>query len=708
MYEGQSLSLKMLTDGIVELRFDRQGESVNKFDRSTVQELEFAVTRIRATADIRGVLVTSGKDVFIVGADIFEFKALFELAEPDIAAHIAHQNQAFTGFEDLPVPTVVAINGIALGGGLEMTLAADFRVASETAQVGLPEVNLGLFPGYGGTVRLPRIAGAAVALEWITTGRPVDARRAQAAGVVDVVVPPASLRASALDYLQRAINSTAWRQRRLQKQGPFAADLTAFAQTRQSLSRDAMHRPAASAAVDLLERAARLTRDDALALESQSFARIARTQAAASLVQIFINDQFIKKKSKAVAKLAPPVGQVAVIGAGIMGGGIAYVTASAGIPSFMKDIAQKALDLGEAEARRLLAKQVEAGKISSEKAEQTLGSIQRSLDYHGMESADVIIEAVVENLGVKKQVLSEIEARCRPGAVIASNTSSLSISEMARSLQHPQNFAGMHFFNPVPAMPLVEVVRGPQTSDSAAAKVVGLASRMGKTPVVVKDVPGFLVNRILIAYFLGYLLAIRDGVDFRALDQALERFGWPMGPGYLADVIGLDTLQHVIEIIAAGYPDRMNAGFPHAVRILAQQGRLGQKNGLGFYKYLPDARGRLQKVEDPAVAALLTQAGSPAIRECTEQELQERLMLPLVIEAVRCLDEGVAATAAEIDMALILGIGFPRYAGGPLQYADWMGLDELIQRCAAHESLGPLYRPSKQMLERAKDNRRYY
>ena len=710
MYKGESIRVGDLGEGLVELCFDRRNEAINKFDRRTVEELAAASTAIRAAKGVRGVLVTSAKDVFIVGADIFEFVSLFTQTETQIAAHIGRQNASFTAFDDLPVPTVTAINGVALGGGLEMTLASDYRVLSQTAQVGVPEVNLGLFPGYGGTVRLPRIAGAAVAVEWISTGKPRNASAAQTAGVVDAVAAPEALRDTALELLRKVIESGEWRQRRTERRGPFKPDSVAFERAKSSLAREAVHLPAALHAVELMERAASLSRDEALVLEHEAFARIARTQAANSLVQLFISDQMIRKKSKAAAKVARPVKQSAVVGAGIMGGGIAYISAVSAIPSRMQDIAQGALDLGETEARRLLAKQVESGRMTAQKAEAVLGSIQRALDYNGLQSADVVVEAVVENLGVKHKVLAQIESAVRPDTVIASNTSSLSITAMAARLQRPANFVGMHFFNPVPAMPLVEVVRAPMTGDAAAATIVGFAAKMGKTPIVVKDCPGFLVNRILIAYLLGYLYALRDGADYLAIDRAMEAFGWPMGPGYLSDVIGMDTLLHVVETISAGYPGRMRIDFVHAVKVMVERKRLGQKSGAGFYRYESDQKGRPRKVEDAEVGRLLAgqQQRQGAASEFTVAKLQDRLMLPLIIEAAICLEEGIAESAAEIDMALVLGVGFPRYAGGPLKYADWVGLGRIIEACESNASLGPLYAPTEDMRNRARTNQKFY
>jgi len=708
MFDGQCLRVGMRADGFVELCFDRRGEAINKFDVRTVDELQSATRAIRAAGNARGVMVTSAKDTFIVGADIFEFTALFAKSVEEIEAYIARQNAVFTAFEDLDLPSVVAINGLALGGGLEMALAADARVMSDTAQAGVPEVSLGIFPGFGGTVRLPRVTHAAAAIEWITSGKPQSARTALESGAVEAVVTPQALLEAAVERLEFLVASDEWRARRRRRHGPFQADAAAFQRAEAAEARTADHQPAALAAIELLKRAAPLSRDAALKLEHHEFAKIARTQAAASLVQLFINDQAIKKKGKAYAKIARKVQRAAVLGAGIMGGGIAYTSAVRGIPVVMKDISQKALDLGVAEAGKLLNKQVSSGRMQSEKAHAVLASIRPTLDYVSIESADVVIEAVVENIAVKKKVLAEVEQRVGADAIIASNTSSLSIAEMARGLRRPENFVGMHFFNPVPVMPLVEVIRGPLTSEAAAAAVAGYASAMGKTPVVVRECPGFLVNRILTPYMIGFLRAIHDGADYLAIDRVMESFGWPMGPAYLQDVVGLDTLLHVLRVISDGFTPRMRLDFPHAVEVFVDHGRIGQKSGSGFYRYEVDPTGKPKKSIDSGTAQLLASIQPHGSQSLSDPELLERLMLPMIVEAARCLEEGIAESAGEVDMSLVLGLGFPRYAGGPLKYADWLGMEHVVERCDKYTALGRIYEPTDGMRAAAAARKRFY
>jgi 3-hydroxyacyl-CoA dehydrogenase / enoyl-CoA hydratase / 3-hydroxybutyryl-CoA epimerase / enoyl-CoA isomerase len=702
LFEGQTIKVDTLDGGLAELRFERGVEAVNKLDALTFGELRRALDAINATPAIRGVLITSAKDNFIVGADIFEFTSVFKRPEKDIAAFVGANGEIITALSDLPVPTVAAINGLALGGGFEVALGADYRVMSSAAKIGFPEISLGLFPGYGGTVRLPRLTGLEPSAEWIVSGAQQSAGRALQAGAVDAVAAPEELRAAALAMLIKAIEGKAgWQRRRsrmYQNLGLAKEEVAALLANAKARAAHALpHLPAEHFAVDLLEKASGLGRNAALALEAGTFAKVAKTQAASSLVTIFVNEQAVKKSIRRYAKDAAPVRKAAVAGAGIMGGGIAYQSASRGVPIVMKDISATALDLGMSEARKLLAKEVETGRLAQDRADAIVGSITPSLTYEGFGDADVVVEAVVENFAVKQAVLREIEGLVRPNAILASNTSSLRIGVLAEGLRRPENFIGMHFFNPVPKMPLVEVIRGPKTSPQAIAMVTGYAAAMGKTPIVVEDCPGFVVNRILTPYLIAFLRLVRDGADFQEIDKAMEAFGWPMGPAYLIDVIGMDISHHVVEIVAAGFAPRMDVNFETALEILMRDGRLGQKNGHGFYKYESDSNGRPRKEIDPETERLLA-AGQPNGKtRIGEEEIALRMMLPLILEAARCVEDGIAASPGEVDMCLILGLGLPRYLGGALKYADYLGLKNVVERADGLAGLSPIYRPSERL-----------
>jgi 3-hydroxyacyl-CoA dehydrogenase/enoyl-CoA hydratase/3-hydroxybutyryl-CoA epimerase/enoyl-CoA isomerase len=714
MYTGKSLRLQALGDGLLELVFDREGEAINKLDQRTVAELKEVTALIAADRSATGLLVSSAKSVFIVGADITEFGERFKLDEATLAADVRQSNEIFNDFEDLGIPSVVALNGYALGGGLEFALTAALRVMSTAAQVGVPEVKLGLYPGFGGTVRLPRVANAGLAIDWISSGRPAGGAAALAGGVVDEVCAPETLRERALALLGQAVaGEIDWRARQQRKRESLPLDAPA----REALFTAALakvqatspkHQPAAHVAVQVMAEAAALARDGALTVEARGFARVAKTQAADAMVQTFLSEQVLKKLFKRHAKQARPVQRMAVVGAGVMGGGIAYTSALRGVPVRLTDIAQGALDVGLAEAQKLLGKLVQRGSRTEAQAAAVLASITPQLDKTGSDEVDLVVEAVVENLAVKHRVLADLETHVRADAVIASNTSSLRIDDIAAPLARPENFVGMHFFNPVPVMPLVEVIRGSRTSEAAVSTAVGQAVAMGKTPIVVNDCPGFLVNRILTAYMRGFLQLLADGADFEQVDRVMEAFGWPMGPAYLEDVVGMDVGSHVTDVISAGYPDRMPPLEHDALRLMVKAGRYGQKNGLGFYRYEADPQGKPRRSAAPDTRALLAAIQPHGVREFDDAEIADRMMLPMILEAARALEDGVVATPVELDMALLLGIGFPAYLGGALKYADWLGLACVVERCARYESLGLAYQPTARMRQMAADQQTYY
>lgn len=713
LFQGKSITCTLLDGGIAELQFNLQDESVNKFNRQTLSELSEATQALKNNSAVKGVVVTSGKDVFIVGADITEFLGLFAQGREQLIKWTKDANAVFTAFEDLPVPTVVAINGICLGGGFEMALVCDYRVMSTKAQVGLPEVKLGLIPGFGGTTRLPRVIGSDNALEWIAAGSQNKADAALKVGAVDAVAEPEKLRDVAIAMAKEAAaGKLKWQAKRAQKTGPLKLNkmesLMAFSTAKAFIGGKAgPNYPAPVEAVNVVEKAARMSRDEALAVEHEGFANVALTSQAEALISIFLNDQVVKKVAKKAAKAAKPVKRAGVLGAGIMGGGIAFQSASTGTPIVMKDIKTEALDLGMREASKILLKGIEIGKGTPEQMAKTIASITPTLDYAALKDVDIIVEAVVENPKVKDAVLREAEALLREDAVLTSNTSTISIDLLAQNLKRPDKFCGMHFFNPVHKMPLVEVIRGKKTSDETVATVVAWASAMGKSPIVVNDCPGFLVNRVLFPYFHGFSLLVKDGADFVAVDKVMEKFGWPMGPAYLLDVVGIDTAVHAAHVMADGFPDRMKKEFKDSIEVLFENKRLGQKNSKGFYAYSEDKKGKPKKDVDP-VSYDLIKGVVAAKREFDKQEIIDRMMIPMIIETVRCLEEKIVGTAAEADMGLVYGIGFPPFRGGALKYLDSIGLSNFIARCEQFKSLGKLYEPTAQMREMAAKGTKYY
>ena len=713
LYSGHAIRALRIDHDCVELSFDNQ-RGANRMDPAAAQELRAAISAIRAAGRVNGVLLTSQQSAFVAGADAAQYAALLRQPQSEIEAAARQMSESLRDLEQLPCPIVAAIGGAAVDAGLELALAADFRVISVTAQIGLSQVRWGLLPHLGGTMRLPRIVELGTALDWIAGGKLFNAAAARTAGVVDDVVDAATVRKQALSRLARAASSELdWQARRRAKEAAVtmsAAEIDALCGTKtaEAARSSPRHQPAAAAAIECVRRSSQLGFAEALQLEQREFAALAKTQAADSLVQAACNEALLKARSKQRTQQARRIQQSAVVGAGIMGGGIAYASALVGTPILMKDIAQRQLDRGIDEVDQLLARQVSSGRLTVEASQTVRSRITPQLDFIGFGQVDLAIEAVVENLPVKHAVLAEMEKSVAADAIVATNTSSLRVDDLAAPLARPEQFVGLHFFNPVPLMPLVEVIQGTRTSDATLAAAVGYALALGKTPIVVKDCPGFLVNRLLTAYLLGFAELIFAGADFVKVDRAMEAFGWPMGPAYLADVIGLDTMSHIIDIICAGYPQRMTATPLEPTKVMASHQRYGQKSGLGFYRYETDPNGRRKKVQQPDSYQLLSPSQPNGLRDFSDTEIVERMMLPMVLEAAVALEEGVVESAAALDTAMSLGLGFPKYAGGPLKYADWLGLDRVVDLSNRYASIGPLYRANDALRSLAARGGRFY
>ncbi len=718
IYQGNAITVQRGDGDIATLTFDLQDESVNKLSSAVVTELEEAIKALQAESGLKGLVLASAKEAFIVGADITEFQGMFGKGGDFLESMLMRVHEIFNAIEDLPFPTVTAINGLALGGGCEVLLTTDFRVMSETAQIGLPETKLGILPGWGGCVRLPRMIGADNAIEWIAGGTQNKADAALKVGAVDAVVPAEQLEAAARDILARAnAGELDYLARREEKKQPLKLNpieqMMAFETAKGYVAGKAgPHYPAPVEAIKVIHKGAGEERARAQAIEAKAFAKLAMTDVAFNLVGLFMNDQVVKKKGGQYEKQARPVKQTAVLGAGIMGGGIAYQSASKGTPILMKDIKEEAIQLGLKEARKLFAKQVERKKLTTEKMAEKLVNIRPTLSYGDFGSVDLVVEAVVENPKVKEAVLTEVEGLVGEETILTSNTSTISINRLAENLKRPENFCGMHFFNPVHRMPLVEVIRGEKTSDAAVAATVAYARAMGKTPIVVNDCPGFLVNRVLFPYFGGFSQLMAQGADFQRVDKVMEKFGWPMGPAYLLDVVGMDTAVHAGEVMAEGFPERMGSlggnGEKSAIQAMFENDRLGQKNARGFYAYEEDRKGKPKKVRDEA-AIELVRGVARENREFSDEEIISRMMVPLCLETVRCLEDGIVASPAEADMALIYGIGFPPFRGGALRYIDAMGVAAFVKLAdGLAEELGPLYAPTEKLREMAAAGETFY
>ncbi len=714
IYQGNAITVARNGDDVAMLTFDLKGESINKLSSAVVAELDDAVQAIRAESGLKGLVIGSAKDAFIVGADITEFQGMFGKGGEFLESMLMKVHDIFNAIEDLPFPTVTAINGLALGGGCEVTLATDFRVMGEKAKIGLPETKLGILPGWGGCVRLPRLIGSDNAVEWIAGGTENRAEAALKVGAVDAVVPNDKLEAAALDIIAQAnAGDLDYQARRAEKCGPLKLNaieqMMAFETAKGFVAGKAgPHYPAPVEAIKVIQKGAGEERARAQAIEAKAFVKLAMTDVAYNLVGLFMNDQVVKKKAGKFEKQAQAVKQTAVLGAGIMGGGIAYQSASKGTPILMKDIKDEAIELGLKESRKLFAKQVERKKLTTEQMAEKLTLIRPTLSYGDFGHVDLVVEAVVENPKVKDAVLTEVEGLVSEDTILTSNTSTISITRLAQNLKRPENFCGMHFFNPVHRMPLVEVIRGEKTGEAAVAATVAYARAMGKTPIVVNDCPGFLVNRVLFPYFGGFSLLVEQGADFQRVDKVMEKFGWPMGPAYLLDVVGMDTAVHANDVMAEGFPDRMARDSKTAIQVMYENERLGQKNDKGFYAYEEDRKGKPKKVSDDKAYELVKQV-VVSEKAFSDEDIIARMMVPLCLETVRCLEDNIVETPAEADMALIYGIGFPPFRGGALRYIDAMGVAEFVKLAdGLAEELGALYAPTDKLRKMAEAGERFY
>jgi 3-hydroxyacyl-CoA dehydrogenase / enoyl-CoA hydratase / 3-hydroxybutyryl-CoA epimerase len=705
-----ALTLETSGDGVAWLVFDAPDARVNILKSGVLARLDELLGDIEEDARagrVRAVVVRSGKDgSFIAGADVREIASMTSAAEAQAGA--AEGQRVFRRLDLLPVPTVAAVDGLCLGGGTELILACDARIASDRPEtkIGLPEVRLGIIPGFGGTTRLPRVVGLSDALGMILTGSPINARKAQRIGLVSERMHPGVLyeraRALALElangarpprarkpFMKRALDGTAVGRKVVLRQA-----------RRQVLRETKGHYPAPLAALHVVRRSAKLQLDAALAVEAEAVGRLIVSDVSRNLVHVFHLLEAAKKAGPAGVK-PRDVERVAVLGAGVMGGGIAQLLAYRDLDVRLKDISADALGLGLRHAQEMFDRLVRRGRLERRDAQRHMDAIAPTLEYSGFGNADVVIEAVVERMDVKKQVLRETETHVKPGCVLTSNTSSLSISEMQGALERPADFAGMHFFNPVHRMPLVEVIRGDATSDETIATVVALTRRLDKTPVVVKDGPGFLVNRILAPYLneAGWLLA--EGGAVEEIDRALRRFGMPMGPLRLLDEVGLDVARHAGAVMHAAFGERLQP--PPAIEALEATRLLGRKGGRGFYEY---EKGRERGVNPGIYEAV----GLPKKRETLAREtILDRTLLVMVNEAARTLEEGIAATPGDVDVAMITGTGFPPFRGGLLRWADTLGMQALLQRLEQMEQQhGARFSPAPLIRERAAAGRGFY
>jgi len=702
---------------IARLVFNLPGEKVNKFSLPILEELEKILDELSQNKEVKALVITSGKeDNFIAGADLHSFEPAFE--NPAVIEDILKAgHRVFNKLNSLPFPSIAVIHGACLGGGLELALACTFRLASDHPKtiLGLPEVTLGIIPGWGGTQRLPRLVGLTQGLELVLSGKIVPALKAWKIKLVDSLAAWQFLPEKTEEFIQQAImpqGKTKILERRerrglshflLEKNG--LGRMFVFNRAKQDvLKKTKGFYPAPLLALDVIERTFTSPLQEGLDLEVQALGQNIGTKLAdaKNLVSIFFTSEALKKDKGVPEGIRPvKIREAGVLGAGTMGGAIAWLFSYHDYPARFKDINWEAIAKGYAAAQTIYAKLIKIKKLKPGEANLKFHHLSGTVDYSGFKSLDIVIEAAVENLDLKHQILNELEKQIRPDAIIGSNTSSLTIAEMAKGMSNPERLVGMHFFNPPNRMPLVEVIKGPQTSDQTVATAVDICKKLGKTPLVVGDCPGFLVNRIFVLAANEVMWMLEEGVDFQRLEKMMLDFGMPMSPFVLADEVGNDVAYKVCKVFENAYGSRMQA--PRIVESMYEHKLLGKKVGKGFFIY-----GRRSTRFNPEVKTLLGKLGT-ASKEISDQEMIDRVMLVMVNEASRCLEEKVVANPGYLDMALILGIGFPPFRGGLLRYADKLGLpyiNNTLKRLQG--SYGARFEPSSYLLQMEKGQKKFY
>jgi 3-hydroxyacyl-CoA dehydrogenase/enoyl-CoA hydratase/3-hydroxybutyryl-CoA epimerase len=705
---GLSLTVKNKTAHLV---FDYPNEKFNKLSTPVMRSLDQAADWLQANAaTVEACIVSSAKEgIFIVGADIEEIK---NITDAKIGEQAALQGQSiFSKIEKLPFPVVCLINGVSMGGGTELALACHYRLATDSpkTKIALPEVMLGIIPGFGGTQRMPRLIGLQRALPLILSGKNLDAVRAYKNGLVDKVVPSMFAEKYAEEFVQEILSGkkSGYIERRKVK-GVVNILLetvgkgVVFSQAKKSVLKETKGQyPAPLRALQSVKEGFSKPLEEGLKIEAKYLGEMVASPISKNLIRIFRLTEDIKKNSGVADKnIKPPaIRYTGVLGAGVMGGGIAHLFSNNNAEVRLKDINHQAITLGLDAARKIYDRQVKRRRMKRQEVNRKMSLISGTLDYQGFGRCEVVVEAIVENMDVKKKVIGEISAHLNNDCILASNTSSLSVTEMATAYKRPENFIGMHFFNPVNRMPLVEIIRGKKTSDQTVAAIYSFSKKLGKTPIVVNDGPGFLVNRLLMPYLneAGFLL--EEGVRVDVLDKAMTDFGMPMGPCLLLDEVGIDVAYKVGKIFENAFGDRVQGS--HAVEKLYNDKRLGKKGKLGFYIH-----GERSATVDEKVYGLIQPRSTAAL---DTQEMVERMTYTMINEAARCLAEGIVAKVDDIEIGMIFGTGFPPFRGGLMRYADTEGLDKIVARLEAFaDKYGKRFRPCGYLTDMKKSGKTFY
>ncbi len=698
-------------DKVAVLTFDLPDKKVNTLGREVLDELGGVVRALSTRTDLRGLLFVSGKPgQFIAGADLNELGAMAFASREQVEQALGFGHVLFGAVSKLPFPTVALIDGNCMGGGTELVLSMDERIVSDAShtKIALPEVKVGLIPAWGGTQRLPRLVGVNPAVEMITSGEGVDAKKAAAIGLAFDAVPADRLIDEGLRRIEALREGDEWAKLRKTRSQPagLSADQRQFA---FGVAEGAIRGktkgqyPAPLVALHAIRDGCNLTLEEGIAVEKKAALDVVGSPISAALIGVF----FLQTKAGRDPGVTDPsvkprdVKRVGVLGAGLMGSGIATAHARSKIPAEMVDVDDARIADGLKRAEDVVMSRIKIGRAQPQDMVDMLAHLSTSTSQKIFADADVVIEAVTEDEAVKTAMFRDLASVMKDGAILASNTSTISITRMAESAPSADRFIGMHFFSPVDRMELVEVVRGEKTSDETVATIVALARKIRKTPIVVKDCPGFLVNRVLFPYMNEALVMLAEGVPMDAIDAAAEAFGMPMGPIALEDMVGLDVAAYAGRVLANAYPDR---AVPTPILLdLVKSGRLGKKTGAGFRKF----SGKGKPTNDPAFDALLAKHRSGE-SQLSADAIQDRLFLPMLLEASRVLEEGIVREPGDVDLGLILGTGFPPFKGGLLRWADTVGAKAIVEKTEALRHLGKRFEPTETLVRMARTGETFY
>ncbi|WP_351122954.1 fatty acid oxidation complex subunit alpha FadJ [Shewanella sp. T24-MNA-CIBAN-0130] len=704
----KTFNLARRDDGIAILTMDVPGETMNTLRAEFGPEITEILAEVKADPSITGLVIISGKaDSFVAGADISMLAAC--KSEQDAKALSQQGHVLFSELEGLSIPVVAAINGACLGGGLELALACHLRVCSDDKKtmLGLPEVQLGLLPGTGGTQRLPRLVGITTALDMMLTGKQIRPKQALKMGLVNDVVPNSILLETAIELAKKgkkAIKPVVQSKiNQFLESTSFTRDLIFDQARKQVLKKTQGNYPAPTKIIDSVRQGMSKGMVKGLEVEATHFANLVMSKESAALRGLFFATTEMKKETGAEGAVPRKVKKVMVLGGGLMGGGIASVTTTkAKIPARVKDISEQGLSNALAYAYKLLDKGVKRRHMTPAARDKLMALMTTTTEYKGIKDADIVVEAVFEDLALKHQMVKDVERECGENTIFASNTSSLPIGQIAEAASRPENVIGLHYFSPVEKMPLVEVIAHKTTSPETIATTVAFARKQGKTPIVVQDGAGFYVNRILALYMNEAAQLLLEGQRIEHLDSSLVKFGFPVGPMTLLDEVGIDVGGKISPILEKELGARFKA--PAAFEKLLADDRKGRKNGKGFYQYGPKAK-KAKSVDESVYKVLDISIAS----DKEAKNVAERCTIQMLNEAVRCLEEGIIASARDGDIGAIFGIGFPPFLGGPFRYIDTLGASNLVATLQGYQSLyGERFSPCDTLVKMARDGSLFY